>query len=255
MKFLSSLEQLFYGRVALQPIFESMHRIALRGKGYMQSQSVAETGEINAIRYALSTYSQDMSTHILDVGANRGQFLQLVLQNLPLAFEVHCFEPSSDAFHHLQNYFSSKRNVYLYNLDLSSQTGSSRLYNAGTVFGTTYPMDESFCLPEKIKMSTLDEFCNDRGIDSVFYLKIDVEGGEFDVLNGGRNLLKSGLVKFLQFEYGPNHIKSKCFMRHFYELLSHYRIYRILKDGLRLLPYHEIIEVPMPANFLAELVE
>jgi hypothetical protein len=88
---------------------------------------------------------------------------------------------------------------------------------------------------------------------SIYFLKIDVEGAEMDVLAGANQLIKNKKIKFLQFEYGPNCIISKVFLKDFFLLLENYTIYRILKNGLRPLVYNEILEIPLTSNYVAEL--
>jgi FkbM family methyltransferase len=42
----------------------------------------------------------------------------------------------------------------------------------------------------KVKTNTLDKFCKKKKIKKIDILKIDVEGGEFEVLEGGKDILK-----------------------------------------------------------------
>lgn len=49
---------------------------------------------------------------------------------------------------------------------------------------------------------TLDEYCKNKKIKEIDYLKIDVEGFEYNVLQGAKILLSQGLISAGQFEYG-----------------------------------------------------
>ena len=53
--FLLKAEKSIYGRIKLQPFFESLHRISIRGMNYMQSQAIGQTGEIGAMTYAMQS--------------------------------------------------------------------------------------------------------------------------------------------------------------------------------------------------------
>jgi hypothetical protein len=52
----------------------------------------------------------------------------------------------------------------------------------------------------KVRCQTLDTFCIEKGVDHIDILKIDVEGAELAVLEGAREMLKTGRVKHIQVE-------------------------------------------------------
>jgi hypothetical protein len=107
---------------------------------------------------------------------------------------------------------------------------------------------------EAVTVNTLDEFCRQRSIERIDFLKLDVEGSEYRVLMGARRLLESRAIKFIQFEFGGANIDARTYFRDFYNLLSPtYTIYLILKDGLRpVTRYLERSEVFLTTNYLAE---
>lgn len=72
---------------------------------------------------------------------------------------------------------------------------------------------------ELVDVVTLDEFCADREIVTVDYLKLDVEGFELQALQGARDLLAHHRIGALSFEFGLNHIGRNTF-REFWDLLS-----------------------------------
>jgi FkbM family methyltransferase len=252
-KFIRRLEQNLYGRKELQSLFESLHRLGLRGMGYMQSQHVEKTGEIGALTYAFEKHSENDSSYIFDVGANKGQFAVQALKVLPTDFFIHSFEPSIIAYNSLIRNVVSQR-VKLHNFGLSDKKQTIKLFNSGELVGSVYPItgdDQSY---EEVYLNTLDAFCEVNKIKSIYYLKIDVEGAEIDVLRGANRLINSHAIQFIQFEIGPNNLSSKTTFRDFFDILSDYSIFRILKNGIRKMPhYHEYLEIPLTSNFLAQL--
>ena len=44
---------------------------------------------------------------------------------------------------------------------------------------------------QKVRVETLDTFAHENGVKGIGLVKIDVEGAELNVLNGGREFLKS----------------------------------------------------------------
>jgi len=251
-KIIYKIEKSLIGKIQLQPLYESLHRISIRGMNYMQSQDINKTGEINAMKYALSQHKNNDSTVLFDVGANNGQFVSYMSDIFPDNFNIFSFEPSGKAFDILTSKIN-KPNIALYNHGFSSVEKEIELYHSGKLVGTAYPIGESEVEPEKISVKRIDDFCQKENIEAIYYLKVDVEGAEFDVLKGATELLRNNKVKFIQFEYGPNCMVSRIFLKDFFELLINYDIYRILKNGIRRLQYNEVIEIPLTGNFLAEL--
>jgi len=106
---------------------------------------------------------------------------------------------------------------------------------------------------ELIHLESLDNFCKDKGINHINFLKLDVEGHEYKVLQGAKDLIGKNSIDFIQFEFGGANIDSRTYFQDFYYLLTpYYKIYRILKDGLIAIDtYKEIYEIFLTTNFLA----
>lgn len=78
----------------------------------------------------------------------------------------------------------------------------------------------------------LDSFAKEKNISFIDFLKIDVEGAEYKVLNGAGELLKEKRIKYLLFEVNKNikdYGKSKKYV---FDMLNKfgYRIYKFV-DG------------------------
>ena len=246
------IEKHSIGKIWLQPFYESLHRISLRGMNYMQSQSIQYSGETFAMKYANSKRSSEVV--LFDVGANIGDYSESLCKEFKLDFKLYAFEPSKKLYCLLQNNFRENPRVSVKGIGFSDTDKTLTLYNSGDLYGTVYPICRDTGASETIELETVDGFCEANGILKIFYLKIDVEGAEIDVLKGAKNLINSGSIQFIQFEFGPNSLEARICMKDFFEILQNYRIYRILKDGLRPIDkYHEILEIPLTSNFLAEM--
>lgn len=75
-------------------------------------------------------------------------------------------------------------------------------------------------MPFEANLTTLDDFCAERGIEAIDYLKIDVEGAEHRVLKGARSLLQDDKIACIQFEYGAFSIETRFLLKDYFELLS-----------------------------------
>lgn len=65
---------------------------------------------------------------------------------------------------------------------------------------------------------------------------MDVEGHELDVLAGANEMISSGSIEYITFEFGGANIDSRIFFQDYYYFFDHYgyTIYRILpRKGLK----------------------
>jgi FkbM family methyltransferase len=131
----------------------------------------------------------------IDIGANKGNYS---LELSKHSKKVICIEPNQ-AFNsylkkmpsncEVQNFAitNKKENIYLH-----APISKGRLkYN--TAFISTEENIQDLQLISKVKAKSLDDFMNEK----VAMVKIDVEGGEMDVLNSGRNLIDAQRPNFL----------------------------------------------------------
>ena len=108
---------------------------------------------------------------------------------------------------------------------------------------------------ETIKLTTLDEYCVKNNVDWIDYLKMDVEGHEYDVLLGSKNMLESKKIGIIQYEFGGCNIDSRTYFQDFWYLLNkNYDIFRLLKNGLqKIKQYEEEQERFLTSTFLSVL--
>lgn len=194
------------------------------------------------------------------MGANVGDWSFKILDHFTLnEVEVFCFKPSLHPFEELTKKFND---FHLFHFGFGHENKKIPLYSNGPSSGIAslyrrrldhFGID--FKIEEIVDIRTLDDFCHEKKIDSIDFLKLDVEGHELSVLNGAKNLLKNGAIRFIQFEFGGCNIDSRTYFQDFFYLLSEkYRLYRILKNGLHPIPfYREEEECFITTNYLAEL--
>lgn len=241
-----------------QVLFDYCHEIAIDGMGYGGIGDVRTSGE-----QLIPNILQKQLTGpyiIFDVGANTGQYQQLITDKMKgTDYHVHSFEPSPAIFERLTS--NSKSSVTNWNFGFGEKTESLTLYKDSeeSMLSSLYTRGKStyFQNPtqskEKVELSTIDEFCEKNGIDQISLMKIDVEGHELFVLKGAMNMLQEGRVELIQFEFGPTNMDSKTYLRDFFDLLGDdYELFRIIPDGLARLPvYSEKLEIFIPQNILA----
>jgi FkbM family methyltransferase len=140
---------------------------------------------------------------------------------------VHAFEPLDEKFLRMVANIELNRasNIVPQRLALMDHPGSLKFIptpnkNSGVGRVTTEEWQGPHCRVEAV---TLDDYCEQHGIDSVDLLKLDVEGAEYFVLQGATKLLasrKSPTIIFevervmtLQLNYLPEDLEA--FLRRF----------------------------------------
>lgn len=144
---------------------------------------------------------------IFDVGSNKGDWAEILGPN---AKEIHLFEPNEVLLHYSMVRFESLTNVIYNDFGLSSKSEVRPFYyftNVNNGLSSIYKnqrwIDEGLPMKEKqIGVNTLDGYW-EKEID---FLKIDVEGADYEVLKGADKLLTEKKIKFIQVEHS-DHIK------------------------------------------------
>lgn len=139
---------------------------------------------------------------VIDVGANRGQFAQMISRFFPSA-QLHCFEPLEGPYRELSSWAQTQNGrVTCYQLALGDQeqdaamhvhqdhSESSSLLHATETCHRLYPQTQKEHIT-KISVSTLDiTLAHLLGsFPREILLKLDVQGFEDRVLRGGQHVL------------------------------------------------------------------
>ena len=200
---------------------------------------------------------------VVDVGANQGQFVQQVLDAFAQrTVQIHAFEPSEQSFQVLRDRVGSSPSIRLNRLALGRQVGTARLYSdapgSGLASMTRRRLDHfgiQHGRSEEIKVGTLDDYLRAQGLTDVALLKVDVEGHELDVLEGGRQSLRTGVVRRVLFEFGGCNIDSRTYLQDFFYLFLDLgmHLFRLTPGGyLQAIDrYEEVLEKFRTTMFLA----
>lgn len=135
---------------------------------------------------------------IFDVGANMGQTAAVLRRKYPLA-TIHCFEPNpeccariSKVSHTLnvhQLALGSKKAV----LSLDKSAGGSDMFRL-TEDGSA----------NSVTVEVLDNFCKQKNIAKIDYLKIDTEGHDLEVIRGAHQMLQEQRIGIVEAEVSMN---------------------------------------------------
>ena len=191
-------------------------------------------GEYSEIELSIIMKFIKKGDYVFDIGSNIGAFTVPFLKKIGKSGKVFSFEPQREIYEILKMNIdkNERHNIELFELGLGMEKTTIDLtfinYNVIDNFGGVslvqnknnpfFPNKND--AKQKIKITTLDQFLH---LKKCNFVKLDVEGMELDVLNGG----KSFLNKFRPIMWIENH---RVFPNKLNELLleSDYSLYWVL---------------------------
>ena len=172
------------------------------------------------------------SAPVFDVGANVGHWTELVKKLDPRA-EVHAFEIVPETFARLRTALGATAGVVLNNVGVGGRNGTVVVHHfpqrpglSSTVPGSGGGRTDF--LEIECPLIGGGDYLRQRSIERLSLLKIDVEGGEPDVLAGFADALREGRIDAVQFEYGRINIRRRFLLADFFDLFAGYG-YRVGK--------------------------
>lgn len=129
----------------------------------------------------------DLGPHslVFDLGGYEGQWASDIFGRY--ACPIHVFEPVPEFAQRIEERFRTNPKIAVHRFGLAARTGRAELSLAGdatSLYGTG-------ALRRSIELVEAAQFFRERRIEHVDLVKINVEGGEYDLLE---HLLDSGLV-------------------------------------------------------------
>jgi FkbM family methyltransferase len=182
------------------------------------TRATAEETLLNTVRAATNTSGAMI---LVDVGANRGDFAQLLLERWPSA-ELHVFEVLTPHVARLRARFANAPQVHVHHnavSDVNSGTADIRglpewaadrsaidgSVTGASLFTRSRRRRSYTAVVETVPLTTLDAtlmplLTGGGGRGGVPFLKVDAEGADPQVLLGARRLLEAGVVEVVYFE-------------------------------------------------------
>lgn len=248
-------------RPALQPLWEWLYLLSLRGLGYNNPKEEIN-GENRFVREWLRNRHEPLT--VFDVGANAGDFTGNFALHAQAPCEFHLFEPHPETFARLSARFPGQPNVALVRAGVGAQKGEMPLYDVQGQHGTVWASFRREAVTEllrkppesaRVEVITLDEYCERRGIERIDYLKIDTEGFEREVLMGACRLIEAHRIRTIQLEWNDIQTVSGFTLFQLTHLLPGFEIRRLLPNGTTLLvgngrAYHTRYDIARYSNLV-----
>lgn len=150
--------------------------------------------DIGEISFLLSTIRRGAT--VMDIGAHKGGYLFWMQQLVGETGKVIAFEPQLKGYEYLSKLRSLMRwdHVRVENMALSDEEAETTLYIQEQIFDVSFEASlenkyTSGVITQQIMTSTIDRYCTRHHLSPSF-LKIDVEGHEWNVLKGAKETLR-----------------------------------------------------------------
>lgn len=193
---------------------------------------------------------------IIDGGVNVGDYSIIANQVMPNC-KIYAFEPVESTFQQfltntkgLQNIIPIKKGFFKETCESEINLFDSHEHCSIYDFEGLATSAEQ---KQTIELVSGDDFIKENNIDSIDFLKLDVEEAEFDALLGFEKAIKRGVVKLIQFEYGYIYISTKKLLIDYYQFFeAHgYLVGKVFPKNVEFRDYHFKHEDFIGPNFVA----
>jgi FkbM family methyltransferase len=235
----------FYALLFSRPFLEKYNRLILllgmRGLGIRNRRTEYLSGETYFVRKLIPRLDKPGAI-VVDVGANEGDFTQVVLTHSS-HLNVFGLEPHPQTFERLQQRFRNNDRVQAVNCAAGAMTASLPLYDyedrAGSQNASLYKEYIEQTSSRKARSFTvtvraLDDLLRQER-ERICLVKIDVEGFELQVIKGAAAILSSSSLEAVILEFNEMHVNAHTFLKDLIDRLQDFTPYRVLPGG-RLLP-------------------
>ena len=219
-----------------------LFRIAVQVFDNDQNVNIKNNGELRLLRQMIKTSKK--SSIFFDVGANTGDY-SLELINNGLDSKLFIVEPNKKSItlaikkllkHNYKNFYAM--NLALSNENRKSINFFNPLNSKESVLASLYDMRSIGYHTKinkiKVKVKKLTNILSQFKIKKVHFIKIDVEGNEFNVIKGAEKFIDNGNINFIQFEFGHATRAARVYLHDivFFLEARGYKIYVIKPSGL-----------------------
>jgi len=187
-----------------------------------------EVGTLHVIKNCI-----DNNDILIDVGASLG-LISVFTSSLKKKAKVLSFEPQKERFNLLSKNkaLNNCSSMQIFNNGLGNENAVLNLHTdlfSPSIVDTEMSQGKS----EPISILILDEVLEKQKISSVKFIKIDVEGFEFNVLKGASKLLASESAPILCIEYVVRfqNLNADGNIYNFISTINHYKVFQLEKSS------------------------
>ena len=204
---------------SIQTLFPYLHDVRFGLKFYfMKLRNTPHEYDFNAIKL----FKPNANQSYIDIGSNRGEAILSMLIMTKVKTNVIGFEPNPIVYKKLKKYFIKNENIVVHNTGLGNENGELTLhipfYRKWMFDGlASYKLEEAkdwlkgrLWLYDASKLTIKKLKCQIQKLDDFqlnpYFIKIDVQGYEYEVLKGGIDTIKAHLPIILIESIKKEHI-------------------------------------------------
>lgn len=198
---------------------------------------------------------------MFDIGANVGEYSKMIKdKSSGVDIDLHLFEPTKKCFETISEKFKNDNNINLNNFGASDEDAEASIYydkeTSGlaslyqrNLDGYNTQLNQS----EEIVLKRMDEYIEEKNIEHIDFIEIDIEGHELKAFEGFGKYLNNDFVDYIQFEYGGANLDSHTSLMDIYKFLGDrgFKIAKIMKDGLEIRKYSPYMDNFIYSNYVA----
>ena len=168
--------------------------------------SISHYGTYEELEAKIMEEKIEMGNIVVDVGANIGLHTLNMARIVGNTGQVFAFEPDPSNFEILKKNvkINNYKNIILEQKAVGDKHGRTTLYQSDHPGKhRIFPQTEQAKSQVQVELTNLDNYFDSDMIDKINFIKIDVEGLEFSVLKGMKNILKNSKKIKILFEFMP----------------------------------------------------
>jgi len=237
---------------AFYQFWKFLNRLSLYGMNFGVASGYADySGEL----YIIKKLKRNLQNGVIfDIGANVGDWSKFVIDEYQeMNYKLYMFEPSTFAYDKMIQNIQSTNNIKQFKIGFGDKSETIKIYFDEEAQGSAGAFIKDAKYSEEIQIDTIDNFCQANKIEKVDFLKMDVQGYEYNILLGSKEMIENGNIESIQFETDEPNIENRIFFKDFWNLLhKNYKIYHSLYNGLvEIKEYHYSLENFNCMNYLA----
>ncbi|MCU7551290.1 FkbM family methyltransferase [Chitinophagaceae bacterium LB-8] len=134
-------------------------------------------------------YELNENSIVFDVGGYEGQWASDIFSKF--LCNIHIFEPYQEYAKNIQDRFKRNKKIYVHSFGLSNITNTSKL----SLLNDSSSLFKSEANATDVEIIEAAGFIDENQIDKIDLMKINIEGGEYDLLD---HLIDKGLIKKIE---------------------------------------------------------
>jgi FkbM family methyltransferase len=135
-------------------------------------------------------YSLNQNSVVFDLGGYVGDFAAEIHNQYKC--KIYLFEPVPDFFTACQKRFQDNKEILIYPFGLASENGTFPISFDANASSITVANEKSSTI--NVQVQSIADFISSNKITSIDLMKINIEGGEFDILP---SLISTGLINII----------------------------------------------------------